>query len=188
MALTEASRQNLQTLTKDREKIVKELKRLQAENDKLVGKHSAMSEQMASEIINLPDTMEDMQLLLLTYREDIIAAKLGKERAEEKLKNDVGLLKGHLVKEQQTRMGIERQMKGEILDLRSKVTTLEELRAELAKEKDNRRLLEVNVNRLEAQQLVHSKQREEQHAAAVTDKEELGVEVATLRKKVTQRN
>ena len=100
LSLTEASRSDLQTLTKDREKIVRELKRLQAENDSLVGKHSILSEQMASEMINLPDTMEDMQLLLLTYREDLIAAKLGKERAEEKLRNDVGLLKGHLASEQ----------------------------------------------------------------------------------------
>ena len=31
---------------------------------------------MQNEIINLPDTMEDMQMLLLRYREDIIAAKV----------------------------------------------------------------------------------------------------------------
>ena len=49
-------------------KIVRELKRLQAENDTLVGRNSVLADQMASELINLPDTMEDMQLLLLTYR------------------------------------------------------------------------------------------------------------------------
>ena len=111
LSLTEASRSDLQTLTKDREKIVRELKRLQAENDNLVGKHSVLSEQMASEMINLPDTMEDMQLLLLTYREDLIAAKLGKERADEKLRNDVSVLKGHLVAEQQGRKAMEKQIR-----------------------------------------------------------------------------
>ena len=60
----------------------------------MVGRHSVLADQMASELINLPDTMEDMQLLLLTYREDLIAAKLGKERAEEKLRSDVTQLKG----------------------------------------------------------------------------------------------
>ena len=35
LALAEATRRDLQTLTKDREKIVKELKRLQNENDNL---------------------------------------------------------------------------------------------------------------------------------------------------------
>ena len=29
---------------------------------------AVLADQMASELINLPDTMEDMQLLLLTYR------------------------------------------------------------------------------------------------------------------------
>ena len=81
---------------------------------------------MASELINLPDTMEDMQLLLLTYREDLIAAKLGKERAEEKLRSDV--TQGLLVSEQQSKAGVERQLRGEIHDLHSKVATLEEIR------------------------------------------------------------
>jgi len=163
---------------------VKELRRLQSENDNLVGKHSLLSEQMASEVINLPDSMEDMQLLLLTYREDLIAAKLGKERAEEKLKSDVMNLKGHIVKEQQVRMAMEKQLRGEILDLKSKASTLEDIRTELATEKDQRRMLEDNVNRLEALQAVNSKKSEAVAAAAITDKEELAVEVATLRKKV----
>ena len=72
--------------------------------------------------------MEDMQLLLLTYREDLIAAKLGKERAEEKLRSDVTQLKGLLVSEQQSKAGVERQLRGEIHDLHSKVATLEEIR------------------------------------------------------------
>ena len=76
---------------------------------------------MASELINLPDTMEDMQLLLLTYREDLIAAKLGKERAEEKLRSDVTQLKGLLVSEQQSKAGVERQLRVEIHDLHRKV-------------------------------------------------------------------
>lgn len=173
LALTEASRRDLHTLTKDREKIVKELRRLQSENDNLVGKHSLLSEQMASEVINLPDSMEDMQLLLLTYREDLIAAKLGKERAEEKVKTDVRLLKDHLVKEQQVRMAMEKQLRGEILDLKSKASTLEDIRIELAGEKDQRRMLEDNVNRLEALQAVNSKKSEAVAAAAITDKEKL---------------
>ena len=90
----------------------------------MVGRHSVLADQMASELINLPDTMEDMQLLLLTYREDLIAAKLGKERAEEKLRSDVTQLKGLLVSEQQSKAGVERQLRGEIHDLHSKVATL----------------------------------------------------------------
>ena len=60
-----------------REKIVRELKRLQSENDILVGKHSAKSEEMAADAINLPEGAEEMQLMLLKLREDLIAAKVG---------------------------------------------------------------------------------------------------------------
>ena len=59
-----------------REKIVRELKRLQSENDILVGKHSARSEEMAADAINLPEGAEEMQLMLLKLREDLIAAKV----------------------------------------------------------------------------------------------------------------
>ena len=163
LALTEASRRDLQTFTKDREKIVRELKRLQQENDVLVGKHSILSEQMAGEVINLPDTMEDMQLLLLTYREDLIAAKLGKERAEERLRSDVGLLRGQLVTEQQNKISLEKQLRTEITELQTRIKSVESLKAELVREREKRRVLETNV----------------------TDKEGLTLEVANLRKKVS---
>ena len=184
LSLTEASRSDLQTLTKDREKIVRELKRLQAENDSLVGKHSILSEQMASEMINLPDTMEDMQLLLLTYREDLIAAKLGKERAEEKLRNDVGVLKGHLASEQQGRKAMDKQMRGEIQDLQSKVVILEEVRAELAREKEQRMALAEEMKKLETQQVEARQQKEEESVAASSEKEGMMAEVVELRGKV----
>ena len=185
LALTEASRRDLATLSRDREKIVRELKRLQAENDNLVGRHSVLSEQMASEVINLPDTMEDMQLLLLTYREDLIAAKLGKERAEERLVKEVGILRSQLAGEQQTRLGQERQMKGEIQDLHSKVGTLEEMRGELAKEKDRRRVVEEERRRLEVQQEEASKEKEQQAAEAASQSSGLSAEVINLRSKVS---
>ena len=185
LALTEASRRDLQTLTKDREKIVRELKRLQAENDNLVGKHSVLSEQMASEVINLPDSLEDMQLLLLTYREDLIAAKLGKERAEERLRSDVSVLKSHLVQEQQIRGSMEKQLKSEIHDLKSKAATLEEIRGELAREKIQRMSLEENIHKLETKQEESSKEKDAQTAAVLSDKEGLASQVANLRKKVS---
>ena len=184
MALAEASRRDVSTLSRDREKIVRELKRLQTENDNLVGRHSVLSEQMASEVINLPDSMEDMQLLLLTFREDIIAAKLGKERAEERLKNEVGMLKSQLVSEQQTRLGYERKMKGEIQDLSSKVGTLEEIRGELAREKDLRRAVEEERRKLEVQQEETSKEKEQQVAVAASQSSGLSAEVTSLRSKV----
>ena len=56
---------------------MRELRRLQSENDILVGKHNAKSQEMAADAINLPEGAEEMQLMLLKLREDLIAAKVG---------------------------------------------------------------------------------------------------------------
>ena len=42
----------------------------------LSGKHSAKSDEMAADAINLPEGAEEMQLMLLKLREDLIAAKV----------------------------------------------------------------------------------------------------------------
>ncbi|XP_046396126.1 rab GTPase-binding effector protein 1-like isoform X2 [Ischnura elegans] len=76
-------RRQLSKLANEREEVDLELKRLQNENDNLVGKHSAHSRELQNETINLPDKVEDLQELLLKFREEVIAAKVGKEAAEE---------------------------------------------------------------------------------------------------------
>ena len=47
----EATRRDAQSLTADRERIVKELRRLQSENDVLVGKHNAKSQEMQATLV-----------------------------------------------------------------------------------------------------------------------------------------
>ncbi|CAL4060506.1 unnamed protein product, partial [Meganyctiphanes norvegica] len=86
-------KEQLQLLIERRELAQQELTRLQKENDTLIGKHSAHSQELQNEFINLPDNMEEMQLLLLRYREDIIAAKVSKEHLEETLKSEILFLK-----------------------------------------------------------------------------------------------
>ena len=135
-ALAEASRRDLRTLTQDREKVVAELRRLQEENDMLVGKHSTLAETMQAEDINLPERTEDMQLLLLTLREDLITAKVGKERAEERLVGEVGLLRGQLVGEQQGREAMEAQLSGEVESLRQRLGEAGREREVLVKERE----------------------------------------------------
>ncbi len=82
----EETKARLVRVTQDREKIVTELRRLQLENDELLGKHSAKAEEMQREPINLPERMDDMQLLLLTLREQVISAKVAAEHHESKKK------------------------------------------------------------------------------------------------------
>ena len=129
-----ATRKDLQTLTADREKIVRELKRLQDENDNLVGKYSAKAEEMQNEVINLPEKMDDIHMLLLRYREDLITAKLAKERLEERLQSEVSFLKTQIAAEQQAKEQIEDHMSTENDQLKEKIFVLESCKSELEAE------------------------------------------------------
>jgi Rab GTPase-binding effector protein 1 len=106
-------------LTADREKIVRELKRLQDETDVLMGKHSAKSQEMQNEVINLPETMEDMQLLLLNLREELITAKVARERVEEKLRGEASILRKQVRGEEQARRSAEERFNAELDRLRA---------------------------------------------------------------------
>ena len=184
MALAEATRRDLQTLTKDREKIVKELKRLQGENDNLVGKHSVLAETMASETINLPNKLEDMQLLLLTYREDLIAAKIGKERAQERLKSEVAFMKAQLVSEQQSKAALQRELEQELEEAKHNVVDMELTKRELDIEKGQRKTLEADLQKVETRQNQASQERDEQVQAAQTDHDGLTIIITQLKNKV----
>lgn len=75
-------REQMNTMTTYREDLQAELTRLQVENEELVGKHSRFAQELQEEFINLPSNVEDIQVLLLKYREEVITAKVSKEHAE----------------------------------------------------------------------------------------------------------
>ena len=138
------TQKDLKTLTVDREKIVRELKRLQDENDNLVGKYSVKAEEMQNEIIDLPEKLEDIHLLLLRYREDLITVKLAKERLEEKLKSEVSFLKAQVAGEQQAKEDVEDQLTTEVEQLKEKIYLLESCKSELEAEQKRRKEYEEN--------------------------------------------
>nr|XP_022905105.1 rab GTPase-binding effector protein 1 [Onthophagus taurus] len=75
---------NLRGLKSDRETIQQELEKLQNENDHLIGKYSVHSQQLQSEIINLPNTVQELHEHILNSHQDLIIAKIGKEEVENK--------------------------------------------------------------------------------------------------------
>ena len=113
----EATRKDLKSLTADREKVVGELRRLQGENDILVGKHNKKSEVMQSEAINLPEGSEEMQLVLLQFREELIASKVSEERATERLALEVGQARNEMAAERRNRIETERRLTAEVEEL-----------------------------------------------------------------------
>ena len=93
---------------------MRELKRLQDENDNLVGKTSAKSAEMEAEGINLPtESMDDLVHTLLKMRDDLIKAKVAKETLEDKLASEVSFLKTQLQAEQQSKEAVEDQLSSE---------------------------------------------------------------------------
>ncbi|XP_045477446.1 rab GTPase-binding effector protein 1 isoform X1 [Harmonia axyridis] len=75
-------RTELIKLTEDREKMYKELQTLQMENDNLVGKYTIHSQELQSQAIDLPNTVQELHELILKNNQDLIIAKIGKENAE----------------------------------------------------------------------------------------------------------
>eukprot|EP00096_Caligus_rogercresseyi_P012874 TRINITY_DN5540_c0_g1_i1.p1 TRINITY_DN5540_c0_g1~~TRINITY_DN5540_c0_g1_i1.p1 ORF type:complete len:663 (+),score=181.03 TRINITY_DN5540_c0_g1_i1:100-2088(+) len=153
----ETNRSNLRSLTADRVKIVREFKRLQEENDCLVGKHSLRSQEFENQVIQLPDKIEDIHTLLLKYREDLISAKIAKEMLEEKMKGEVNFLKAQLTSEAQAKESIEESLSCEIDDLRGKNQSLEHVRKDLEEERVFRSQAQEKLRAYENLKLSHAK-------------------------------
>ncbi|KAF4529384.1 hypothetical protein B566_EDAN003475 [Ephemera danica] len=112
----------LQRLSREREQVHKRLIYLQAENEKLVGKHSAKAAELQDERINLPDSVEELQVLLLQTREELIAAKVGKESAEEQhatLQSELNLVRHEMGTQLQSCTDENEQLRKALVDLKT---------------------------------------------------------------------
>lgn len=68
--------------------------KLLAENELLLGKHLAKSEELQAEAINLPENLEEIQFYCLKLKEDLITTLVAKERNEENYQGELLFLKG----------------------------------------------------------------------------------------------
>ncbi|XP_013389532.1 rab GTPase-binding effector protein 1-like isoform X2 [Lingula anatina] len=143
--------EQLKTLTETREEIQKELTQLQEENDALLGRHSKTAQQLQNEEINLPNNVEEMQLLLLKYKEEIIAAKVAKEHVEHNLKSEIMFLKDQILAEQQERANVEEEMSREVNSLQEQLALLQSVKSELERESKVRLDLEAKLKEVESQ-------------------------------------
>ena len=124
-AVVEDSKASLHRISSDRERIVAELKRLQVENDELLGKHHAKADELQSKVINLPEKMEDIHLLLLNNRDQLISAKIAAEQHAEK------------------RLQVQSEMTAQVEDLKERLLLMESCKTEL--EAVQRRSLEIEA-------------------------------------------
>lgn len=126
---------NLGKLTHEREMVDQELKRLQEDNDMLVGKYTAHSQELQSEIINLPDTVQELHEIILKNQQDLIICKIGKEAQEKKvntLQSEIMLLKDRIINDQHEWKDIEENLQHEIRTLRKLVDVLQKEKKQIS--------------------------------------------------------
>ncbi|CAG9863549.1 unnamed protein product [Phyllotreta striolata] len=151
---------SLGKLTHEREMVHQELVRLQQENDMLVGKYTACSQDLQNEFIDLPNVVEDLQELVLKSRQNLIMAVIGKEEMEKKanvLQSEIMLLKDRITNDQHERKGLEDNLEIEIRSLRKQIDQLQKEKKQFHSEHEkltssqvhNREKLDEQTNKIE---------------------------------------
>ncbi|XP_068991121.1 rab GTPase-binding effector protein 1-like [Neodiprion pinetum] len=160
----------LSRLIHGREELQRHLNALQKENENLVGKHSKNSMQLQSETINMPNNVEELHVTLLKMHEDLIAAKVAQEVAQEKeetLRYEVTLLQDQLDHDNRARQQSESTLVEEIRQLKVQVENYKHDHQALNEKEEK-------LNRLQ-QQLENT----------TTEKQKIELAVAELRQRLT---
>lgn len=85
---------------------------------KLLGLNRQKAEEMRDQIIDFPQSVEELQILCLQLREELIEARSAKEHSVAELKDELTLMQEQLKEEQIDRKRVEEQISKEY----SKVT------------------------------------------------------------------
>ncbi|GAB5580396.1 rab GTPase-binding effector protein 1 isoform X1 [Prionailurus iriomotensis] len=123
--------EQMAVLTQSRERVSEELARLQKDNDSLQGKHSLHASLQQAENFILPDTVEALRELALSYRESIVHVRTAAEHTEEKLKAEILFLKEQIQAEQCLKENLEETLQLEIENCKEELASVSSLKAEL---------------------------------------------------------
>lgn len=83
-AFKEEVNEEFSKMTNEREMIHRHLNTLQDDNDFLAGRYMQTSEEMQNQVIDLPNTVEELQEILLQSHQNLIEARVGCEFAQRK--------------------------------------------------------------------------------------------------------
>ncbi|GAB0091366.1 rab GTPase-binding effector protein 1 [Sergentomyia squamirostris] len=123
--------QELLKLTHERETLHRHLESLQRDNDILAGKYLATSEEIQNQEINLPNTVDELQEMLLQVHQSLIEARVGCEFEQTKsisLRDESQLLRDQLESFYKERQAYEREV---VANLRSLELQLKESSAKV---------------------------------------------------------
>lgn len=119
-AIKEEINQELIRLMADREEVYRHLNTVQEDNDYLAGRYLATSEELQSQRIDMPNNVDELQILLLKCHEDMIQARVGCEfelRKSTSYKDEAQVLRDQLTSVCEERQSFEREISTRIREL-----------------------------------------------------------------------
>ncbi|XP_035481467.1 rab GTPase-binding effector protein 1 isoform X4 [Scophthalmus maximus] len=119
------TQEQMVVLVKSREQVADELSRLQRDNDSLQGKHRLHVELQQQEDFQMPNTVQELQALVLRSREDMVALRTSADHMEERLKAEILFLKEQLQAEQCLKENLEDTLQLEIEGCKEEIDILE---------------------------------------------------------------
>ncbi|XP_028823509.1 rab GTPase-binding effector protein 1 isoform X2 [Denticeps clupeoides] len=130
-----SSQEQMAVLTQSREQVAEELGRLQRDNESLQGKHRLHLALLQQQDFRMPCVVEELQSLVLQYREDVVSARTAAEHLEEKLKAEILFLKEQIQAEQCLKENLEDTLQLEIEGCKEEIASFSSLKTELERVK-----------------------------------------------------
>ncbi|CAK6964552.1 rab GTPase-binding effector protein 1 [Scomber scombrus] len=144
-AFSEAKRntqEQMVVLVQSREQVADELSRLQRDNDSLQGKHRLHVELQQQEDFQMPNTVQELQGLVLLFREDMVSVRTSADHMEEKLKAEILFLKEHIQAEQCLKDNLEDTLQLEIEGCKEEIASFSSLKTEMERIKAEKEQLQ----------------------------------------------
>ncbi|XP_030648324.1 rab GTPase-binding effector protein 1 isoform X2 [Chanos chanos] len=143
------TQEQMAVLLQSREQVAEELSRLQKDNESLQGKHRLHLALQQEEDFQMPTTVQELQSLVLQFREDIVSVRTASEHLEEKLKAEILFLKEQIQAEQCLKENLEDTLQLEIEGCKEEIDILEasfsSLKTELERVKSEKEQLESSL-------------------------------------------
>ncbi|RVE64189.1 hypothetical protein OJAV_G00143670 [Oryzias javanicus] len=139
------TQEQMVVLVKSREKVAEELSRLQRDNESLQGKHRLHVELQQQEDFQMPNTVQELQGLVLQCRDDMVALRTSADHMEEKLKAEILFLKEQIQAEQCLKENLEDTLQLEIEGCKEEIASFSSLKTELERIKAEKEKLHCSL-------------------------------------------
>ncbi|MGH0134979.1 UNVERIFIED_CONTAM: hypothetical protein FKN15_012514 [Acipenser sinensis] len=132
------AQEQMALLMQSREQVAEELASLQRDNESLQGKHRLHLTLQQQENFTMPTAAEELQALVLRYREDLVCMRTEADHLEEKLKAEILFLKEQIQAEQCLKENLEETLQLEIDSCKEEIASFSSLKTELERVKSEK--------------------------------------------------